>query len=93
MKKIIFLIFTILSLISYVFAGFLLGIHFTDKSPGMVMIFLIPLLISGLLTGIIALYIKKTKNLKLKQFLVWLHYLNLTLVFLGILALIYAFLE
>ena len=93
MKEIIFLIFTLLSLISYVFAGFLFGFHFSDKSAGMIMIFLIPLLISGLVTGIIAIYIKKTKNLKLNQFLIWLHYLNLILVFLGILALIYAFLE
>jgi hypothetical protein len=93
MKKGIFLIFTILSLVSYTFSGLLLGIHFTEESPGMIMIFLIPLLITGLLSGIIAFFIKKTQKLELKQFSVWLHYLNLILILLGIIVLIYTFYE
>ena len=93
MKKAAFLIFTIVSLIGYVLSGILLGIHFTQESPGMIMIFLIPLLIVGLSTGIIAFTIKSTQKLELKQFSVWLHYLNLLLIILGTIVLVYTFYE
>ena len=93
MKKYIFLIFTVLSVISYAGAGLLLGIHFTENSAGMIMIFLIPLLVFGLLTGITAWGIKKTKNLELSQVLGSFHYLNLILMFLGLITLIYVFFE
>ncbi len=91
MKRILFIIFTVVSITSYIFSGFLLGMHFTDEKPGMTMIFLVPLLVVGLVSGIIAFFIKKTKHLEFKRFSIWLHYLNLVLIILGILALIYVF--
>ena len=84
---------TIISLISYFFAGLLLWIHYTDQSPGMIMVFMIPLLIAGLLFGIIAIIIKKMKNLELNQVFIRLHNMNLALIVLGIGTLIYALYE
>ncbi len=91
MKKIFFVIFTVISITSYTISGLLLAINLTDENPGMVMIFLVPFLIIGVASGIIALLIKQIKSLELKQFLTWLHYLNLILIPLSIIALIYVF--
>lgn len=93
MKKTIFLSLTILSILSYVFAGLLLGIYFTEGNPGMIMVFLVPLLVSGLLIAIIAFLLKKVKKVEFNQFYALLHYLNIILVLFGIIALIYTFIE
>jgi len=89
MKKIFFIILTIISIGSYILSGFLLKAHFTDEKIGMVMVFLIPLLIIGLISGVVAYFLKRSKILELNQFLVRLHYFNLLLIFLGMIALIY----
>lgn len=91
MKKLIFLSLTILSILSYVFAGLLFRVYFTEESPEMIMIYLIPLLISGLLFGVIAFLLKKVKKIELNQFYMLLHYLNLILIVFGAVALVYAF--
>lgn len=84
---------TILSILNYASAGLLFRIYFTAESPGMIMIYLIPLLVSGLLFGIIAFLLKKLKKPELNQFSIWLHYLNLLLIISGIIALIYTLSE
>lgn len=57
----------------------------------MMLIFLIPSLLFGLVTGGMALYLKRTRAFDLNQFLVGLHYVNLLLHVLGIVALVYVF--
>jgi len=93
MRKVIFLSLTAVSIISYVLAGLLLGIYFTQESPGMIMVFLVPLLISGILFAVIAVLFKKVKKFELGPFSVWIHYLNLILFVFGLIALIYTFSE
>ncbi|MEE9438658.1 MAG: hypothetical protein V3V14_06625 [Saprospiraceae bacterium] len=89
MKKAGFIIFTLISIVSYVYSGLLLGMHFSDNDPGMVLILLVPLLIGGLVSGLAAYLIKKLLKLELNQFSKWLHFISLALMVFGSIALIY----
>ena len=91
MGKLIFMFFSIVSIICYVFSGILFVIHFTVNNPGMILIFLVPLLIYGLLSGIIALVVKLLIKKPLKRFTIRMYNLNVVLIFVGIIALIYSF--
>lgn len=93
MKKGIFLIATVLSVISFAFAGILLGIYFTQENPGMIMVFLVPLLVFGILFTAIAFLLKAVKNVELSPILIRLHYINLFLFVLGLVALIFTLSE
>ncbi len=93
MKKTFFITLTLLSIFSYGIAGDMIRTHYSEESYGMMLIFLIPSLLFGLVTGGIALYLKRTKAFELNRFLVGLHYVNLLLLVFGIAALVYVFFE
>ncbi|NER18300.1 hypothetical protein [Spongiivirga citrea] len=93
MNKTVFVILSILSIISYIIAGILLTIYFTEESPGMIMIFLIPTLLAGLVFGVIAFFLKRNKKFITNPFLNGLYYLNIALMVVGLAALVYTFLN
>ena len=90
-SKLIFMFFTVVSIISYVFAGILFAVYFAVNNPGMILIMLVPLLIFGLFTGIIALLVKLLRKKPLNLFSRRMHNLNVVLIIVGIIALIYSF--
>ena len=89
MKKALFIFFAVISLLNYAAAAFLLYIHYTQKDVGMPLLFFMPLLIIGILSGLLSLATKNILKLILTGILVKLHKLNIVLLIIGNLAFLY----
>ena len=57
----------------------------------MIMIFLLPLMIIGVLLGIIAGILMKTKKITLSKFSIWLHRVDVFLVILAAISVFYIY--
>ncbi len=89
MKKALFIFFTVISLLNYAAAAFLLYIHYTQQNAGMPLLFFMPLLIIGILSGLLSLATKNILKLILTGLLAKLHILNIVLLIIGNLAFLY----
>jgi len=91
MQKALFILFTIISLVCYGFALYLLQLYYTQENAATSLLIFIPVLIIGLLSGLIALGIKSFLKLVMPGFLGFMYIVNIVLLVLGSVVFLYYF--
>ena len=92
MKKALFIFFTVISLLNYAAAAYVLYIYYTGQNAVMSLLLFMPLLIIGILSGLISFGVKNFFKLVLTGLLANLYKLNMVLFVIGNLAFVYYYL-